>query len=88
MVDVASLSGTKIITSNSFDVLNVIVNDNWVTPSDLVNSKDDDVNIENCKDINLNNDDNNSKNDVEEDNNETSLMASKSSKSTSFQKAK
>ncbi|GJW37517.1 hypothetical protein Tco_0060437, partial [Tanacetum coccineum] len=88
MVDVASLSGTKIITSNSFDVFNMVENDTWVTPIDLVNSKDDDVNIENCKDINLDNDDNDKKNDVEEDNNETSLMASKSSKSTSFQKVK
>ncbi|GJW25883.1 hypothetical protein Tco_0039694 [Tanacetum coccineum] len=66
----------------------MVEKDIWVAPSDLVNSKGGDVNVENRKDINLDNEDNDSKNDVEEDDNETmSFMASKSYKVHDLQKA-
>ncbi|GJY78349.1 hypothetical protein Tco_0484150 [Tanacetum coccineum] len=80
IVDVSSSSGTKIVTSNPFDVLNMVEKDIRVTPSDSVNSKYDDVNVRNSKDVKYDNEDNNSENDLEEDSNETtSFMASKSS---------
>ncbi|GKC18870.1 copia-type polyprotein [Tanacetum coccineum] len=47
IVDVASSSGTKIVTSNPFDVLNMVDKDIGVAPSDSVNSKGDDVNVGN-----------------------------------------
>nr|GEU46946.1 hypothetical protein [Tanacetum cinerariifolium] len=81
MVDVASSSGEKIMTSNLFDVLNMVENDIKVAPSDSVNTKGDDLNARNSKFVNLGNEDNDNENDVEEDDNETaSYMASKSSK--------
>ncbi|GJS82749.1 hypothetical protein Tco_0749290 [Tanacetum coccineum] len=42
-----------------------------VAPSDSVNSKGDDVNLGNSKDVNLDNEDNDSENEVEVDDNET-----------------
>ncbi|GJW52986.1 copia protein [Tanacetum coccineum] len=81
MADVASLSGTKIGTSNLFDVLMMVEKDIGVAPIDLVNSKGDDVNVENSKEVNLGNEENDSENGREEDDNEkTSFMASKSYK--------
>nr|GEV95465.1 ribonuclease H-like domain-containing protein [Tanacetum cinerariifolium] len=72
--------GTKIVTLDSFDILNMVGKFVEVAPNDLVNSVGDDVNIENSKDVNLDNKDNDGENDVEEDDNETtSFMASKSS---------
>ncbi|GJY55070.1 hypothetical protein Tco_0446734 [Tanacetum coccineum] len=57
MVDVASSSGTKIVTSNPFDVFNMVEKDIRVAPSDLVKMKGDVVNVRNSKDVNLNNED-------------------------------
>ncbi|GKC62561.1 hypothetical protein Tco_1095159 [Tanacetum coccineum] len=83
MVEAASSSGTKNITSNPFDVLNMVEKDISVTPSDSFNSNDDELNVGKSKDVNLDNEDNDSENDVEEDYNEImSFMASKSYKGT------
>ncbi|GKC83305.1 putative reverse transcriptase domain-containing protein, partial [Tanacetum coccineum] len=81
MADVTSLSGTKFVTSNLFDVLMMVEKDIGVAPIDLVNSKGDDVNVENSKEVNLGNEENDSENGRKEDDNEkTSFMASKSYK--------
>ncbi|GJY67149.1 copia-type polyprotein [Tanacetum coccineum] len=83
MVDVASSSGKKIMTSNPFDVLNMVEKNIVVAPSDSVNSKGDDVNVRTSKDVNMDNEDNDSDNDVKEDDDETAtFMTSKSSKGT------
>ncbi|GKE40457.1 reverse transcriptase domain-containing protein [Tanacetum coccineum] len=55
MVDVASPSGRKIVTLNSFDVLNMVVKDVEVAPGDLVNLTGDDVNVGNIEDANSDN---------------------------------
>ncbi|GKB41112.1 hypothetical protein Tco_0886054 [Tanacetum coccineum] len=47
--DMASSSGIKIVTSNPFDVLNMVDKDIRDAPSDTVNSKADDVNVGNIK---------------------------------------
>ncbi|GKD92593.1 hypothetical protein Tco_1372430 [Tanacetum coccineum] len=47
MVDVASSSGTNIVTSNLFDVLNMVEKDTPAAPRDSVNSKGDDLNVGN-----------------------------------------
>ncbi|GJW37320.1 hypothetical protein Tco_0060240 [Tanacetum coccineum] len=47
--DMASSSGTKIVTLNPFDVLNMVDKDIRDAPSDTVNSKADDVNVGNIK---------------------------------------
>ncbi|GJX89563.1 hypothetical protein Tco_0341577, partial [Tanacetum coccineum] len=70
-VDVASSSGTKIVTLYPFDVLNMVDKDIGVTPIDSVNSKGDDANVGNSKDVNLDNEDDHSEDDVEDDDNET-----------------
>nr|GEU48857.1 hypothetical protein [Tanacetum cinerariifolium] len=89
MIDVASSIGTKIITSNPFDLFNMVEKDIGVATSDSINSKGDNLNIGNNKHGNLNNVDNDSENDMEEDDNETtSFMASKSSKGTISSKRK
>ncbi|GJS91516.1 hypothetical protein Tco_0774152 [Tanacetum coccineum] len=78
MVDVASSSGTKIVTSNLFDVLNMVEKDIGVARSNFLNSKSDDVNLGNSKNVNLDNEDNDSDDDEEEEENETSrFLASK-----------
>nr|GEU91782.1 hypothetical protein [Tanacetum cinerariifolium] len=92
MVNVASSSGTKIVTSNPFDVLYMVDNNIRVAPSDLVNSKSDDVNAlkifgacvgaylaHSQRPFTLDNEDNDTENNVEEDNETASFMASKSS---------
>nr|GFB18514.1 hypothetical protein [Tanacetum cinerariifolium] len=68
----------KFVTSNPFDVLNMVDKDIGVAPGDLVKSKGNNVNLGNSKDINLDNKDNDSENAVEVDDNETaSFMALK-----------
>ncbi|GKD17048.1 copia-type polyprotein [Tanacetum coccineum] len=49
MVDVASANGMKVVTSNPFDVLNMVERDIGVAPHDSVNTTNDDVNVENIK---------------------------------------
>ncbi|GJU36929.1 hypothetical protein Tco_1185283 [Tanacetum coccineum] len=66
MLDVASSSGTKIVTSNPFDVLNMLETNISVAPSDLVNSKGDNGNVGNSKDVALS-DSINSKGDNDSD---------------------
>nr|GEY16741.1 hypothetical protein [Tanacetum cinerariifolium] len=89
MVDVASSSGTKIMTLNPFDVLNMVDKYIGVLPSDSINSKNNDVNVGNSKYVNLYNDHNDRENKVEDDDNETaSFMASKSSKGIGSSKSK
>ncbi|GKE96690.1 hypothetical protein Tco_1581545, partial [Tanacetum coccineum] len=89
MVDVASSSGTNIVTSNPFDVLNMVEKDTPAAPRDSVNSIGDDLNVGNSIVVNLDNEDNDSENDVEEDENETtSFVASKSCKGTGSFKSK
>ncbi|GJW37319.1 hypothetical protein Tco_0060239 [Tanacetum coccineum] len=51
--DMASSSGTKIVTLNPFDVLNMVDKDIRDAPSDTVNSKADDVNVGNIKVISV-----------------------------------
>ncbi|GJX54995.1 hypothetical protein Tco_0284892 [Tanacetum coccineum] len=70
-LDVQLASGTKIVTLDSFDVINMVENDVGVAPIDSVNSIGDDVNVGNSKDVNLDNEDNDSDNDVEENDNQT-----------------
>ncbi|GKD57017.1 hypothetical protein Tco_1290404 [Tanacetum coccineum] len=70
-----------IVTSNPFEVLNMVEKDIGIDPSVSFNSNGDDVNVRNSKDVNLENEDNDSENNVEEDDNETtSFMASKRTK--------
>ncbi|GKE64154.1 hypothetical protein Tco_1518315, partial [Tanacetum coccineum] len=45
-----------------------------VAPDNSVNSKGDDVNVGNSKDVNLDNEDNGSENDMEEDDNKTAIF--------------
>ena len=88
MGDMPSSNGTKIVTSNPFDVLNMVEKDDEITLSDSVNAKDEDGNIGNTKVFNLDNEDNDSENEVEEDANDTGrcmesiYKAMKTSKST------
>nr|GEV18501.1 hypothetical protein [Tanacetum cinerariifolium] len=59
-----------------------------VAPSNFFNSKSDDVNLGNSKNVNLDNKDNDSDDDVEDEDNETSrFMASKSSKGAGSSKS-
>ncbi|GJT95646.1 hypothetical protein Tco_1091164 [Tanacetum coccineum] len=86
--NVLGTSSQVIQTKNSFDVLNVVEKDVGVAPSDSINSIGDDVNVENSKDVNLDNEDNDRENNVEEDDNKTgSSMALKCSKGSSFSKS-
>nr|GEY54023.1 hypothetical protein [Tanacetum cinerariifolium] len=65
----------------------MVEKDVGVAPSDSINSIGDDVNVENSKDVKLDNEDNDRENDVEEEDNETeSFMALKSSKGSSSSK--
>nr|GEU68136.1 reverse transcriptase domain-containing protein [Tanacetum cinerariifolium] len=59
-----------------------------VAPSNFFNSKSDDVNLGNSKNVNLDNENNDSDDDVEDEDNETSrFMASKSSKGAGSSKS-
>ncbi|GJW43656.1 hypothetical protein Tco_0072455 [Tanacetum coccineum] len=88
MVIVSYSTRTKIMTSNPFDVLNMVDNGIRVASSDSINSKGHDVSVGNNKDVTLDNEDNDSENDVKEDDNEiVSFMASQSSKGTSSSKS-
>ncbi|GJW68645.1 ARID DNA-binding domain-containing protein [Tanacetum coccineum] len=49
----------------------MVERDIGVAPHDSVNTTSDDVNVENIKDVSLNNEDNDSENDVEDDDNKT-----------------
>nr|GEY29682.1 hypothetical protein [Tanacetum cinerariifolium] len=74
MVDVASSNGMKVVTSNPFDVLNMVEKDIEVAHHDSVNSTSEDVNVENSKDVSLDNEDNDSENDVKDDDNKTEFQ--------------
>nr|GEU86502.1 hypothetical protein [Tanacetum cinerariifolium] len=73
-----NVGNNNLVTSNLFDVLNMVKNDVGAAPSDTVSSKGDmaDVNVGNNKNVNLDNED--SDTDMIEDTNETtSFMAPK-----------
>nr|GEW59628.1 hypothetical protein [Tanacetum cinerariifolium] len=80
-----NVGNNNLVTSNLFDVLNMVKNDVGAAPSDTVSSKGDmaDVNVGNNKDVNLDNEDSNT--DMIEDTNETtSFMAPKLPMVTTF----
>nr|GEY78651.1 hypothetical protein [Tanacetum cinerariifolium] len=77
IVDVASSSGMKVVTSNPFIVLNMVEKDIEVAPHDSVNSTSEDVNVENRNDVSLDNEDNDSENDVKDNDNKTEFHDTK-----------